>query len=192
LRATTIGSAELALDNRSKQDENRKKAQPALAGPQLWSDTILGLLPSLPRADGSHVRVAVFLVNNKRKQRSGSDHTRRLVLHTTQQRVAALSCPGRSAATQISFAVTRCIASGTRDSARRVRSLIHFSNSPSRSRGAFLRPGLLTFASLTRIEGWAERRETFGCVRGTRWACHDAARQALARRLASHSASRRA
>jgi hypothetical protein len=51
-----------------------------------------------PRADGSHVRVAVFIVNNKRKQRSGSDHTRRLVLHTTQQRVAALSCPGRSAA----------------------------------------------------------------------------------------------
>src|SRR6266446_9121563 len=39
-----------------------------------------------PRANGSHVRVAVFIVNNKRKQRSGSDHTRRLVLHTTQQR----------------------------------------------------------------------------------------------------------
>ena len=33
-----------------------------------------------------------------RKQWSGSDHTRRLVLHTTQQRVAALPCPGRSAA----------------------------------------------------------------------------------------------
>ena len=32
------------------------------------------------------------------------------------------------------------------------------SNSHSRSRGAVLRPGLLTFASLTRIEGWAERR----------------------------------
>jgi hypothetical protein len=45
------------------------------------------------------------------------------------------------------------------------------SNSPSRSRGAVLRPGLLTFASLTRIEGWAERRETFGCVRSTRGAC---------------------
>ena len=31
------------------------------------------------------------------------------------------------------------------------------------------------FASLLhspRIEGWAERRETFGCVRSTRWACH--------------------
>jgi hypothetical protein len=33
-------------------------------------------------------------------------------------------------------------------------------------------PGVCDFASLTRIEGWAERRETFGCVRGTRWACH--------------------
>jgi hypothetical protein len=36
----------------------------------------------------------------------------------------------------------------------------------------------------------AERRETFGCVRGTRFACHDAARQALARRHASHDAGR--
>jgi hypothetical protein len=26
-----------------------------------------------------------------------------------------------------------------------------------------LAPGLCIFASLTRIEGWAERRETFGC-----------------------------
>jgi hypothetical protein len=51
-------------------------------------------------------------------------------------------------------------------------------------------PGLCIFASLTPIEGWAERRETFGCVRGTRFACHDAARQALARRHASHNAGR--
>ena len=50
----------------------------------------------------------------------------------------------------------------------------------------FLRPGFRNFASLTRIEGWAERRETFGCS-GTRWACDNAARQALARRLASHA-----
>src|SRR5262249_42923183 len=46
-------------------------------------------------------------------------------------------------------------------------------------------PGVCILASLTRIEGWAERQETFGCVRGTRWAYHDAIRQALARRLAS-------
>jgi hypothetical protein len=39
-------------------------------------------------------------------------------------------------------------------------------------------------------EGRAERRETFGCVRGTRWAYHDAIRQARARRLASHDAGR--
>ena len=32
--------------------------------------------------------------------------------------------------------------------------------------------GMISFASLTRIEGWAERRETFGCVRGTRGAYH--------------------
>jgi hypothetical protein len=37
------------------------------------------------------------------------------------------------------------------------------------------------FASLLhspRIEGWAERRETFGCVRSTRWTRHNAACQA--------------
>jgi hypothetical protein len=74
--------------------------------------------------------------------------------------------------------------------AARVRSLIHFSNSPARSRGAFFAPGACNFASRTRIEGWAERRETFGCLRGTRGAYHDAIRQALARRLASHNAGR--
>jgi hypothetical protein len=68
-------------------------------------------------------------------------------------------------------------------------------------RRVFLRPGLLTFASLTRIEGWAERRETFGCsaehpwgtpscVKDARERAYDAARQALARRLASHDAGR--
>jgi hypothetical protein len=49
--------------------------------------------------------------------------------------------------------VTRCTASGTRDSVRRVRNLIHFSNSPSRSRGALLRPGFATLASLTPNRG---------------------------------------
>src|ERR1700747_3783536 len=63
------------------------------------------------------------------------------------------------------------------------------SNSPSRSRDAFSAPGVCNFASLTRIEGWAERRETFGCS-GTRGAYHDAIRQALARPLASHDAGR--
>ena len=51
-------------------------------------------------------------------------------------------------------------------------------------------PGVCDFASLTPNEGWAERRETFGCVQSTRAACHDAACQALARRLASHDAGR--
>src|SRR5262249_51587712 len=46
-------------------------------------------------------------------------------------------------------------------------------------------PGICNFASLAPNEGWAERRETFGCVRGTRGAYHDAIRPALARRLAS-------
>jgi hypothetical protein len=49
------------------------------------------------------------------------------------------------------------------------------------SRGACLRPGFASLLHSPRIEGWAERRETFGCS-GTREACHNAARQALSRR----------
>src|SRR5215831_20074825 len=63
------------------------------------------------------------------------------------------------------------------------------SNSPSRSRGAFLRPGFATLLHQPRIEGWAERRETFGCsaehpwgtpscVKDARERAYDAARQA--------------
>ena len=57
----------------------------------------------------------------------------------------------------------------------------HFtmSNSPSRSRDAYLRPGFVALLHRPRIEGWAERRETFGCVRGTREAYHDAGRSPL-------------
>jgi len=76
------------------------------------------------------------------------------------------------------------------------------SNSPFRSRGAFSAPGVCSVASLTRKEGWAERRETFGCSAEHPWGvpsarhktrvkrAYDAARQALARRLASHDAGR--
>src|SRR5215470_6925047 len=46
------------------------------------------------------------------------------------------------------------------------------SNSPSRSRGAFLRPGFATLLRSPRIEGWAERRETFGCSAEHPWGVH--------------------
>src|SRR5262245_16012999 len=84
-----------------------------------------------------------------------------------------------------------CTASGTRESVGRVRSLIHFSNSPSRSRGTCLCPGFASLLHSPRIEGWAERRETFGCSAEHPWGLH-VTRQArrLARRLASHDAGR--
>src|SRR5262249_41903775 len=58
----------------------------------------------------------------------------------------------------------------------------------SRSRGACLRPGFAPLLHSPRIEGWAERRETFGCS-GTRGAYHDAIRQAPSEALASHDAA---
>src|SRR5262249_28993254 len=60
------------------------------------------------------------------------------------------------------------------------------SNSPSRSRGACLRPGFAILASPTRIEGWAERRETFGC-RGTRGACHLASKTRVNALMTRHA-----
>src|ERR1700730_2123435 len=153
-----------------------------------------------------------------------------MVLGFVSPKCAALSCPGRSAArsgalqtrdrsspwrSRISGAplhfVTRCTASGTRDTDGHSSFLSHdLQQHTLPRRGAllrerdfaearagwsdpciflffcrfgssilgltisnnthsllpaarFLRPGLLTFASLTRIEGRAERRETFGC-----------------------------
>jgi hypothetical protein len=75
------------------------------------------------------------------------------------------------------------------------------SNRPSRSRGAFSAPGVLHRCFAHPERGWAERRETFGCsaehpcgmpscVKDARERAYDAARQALARRLASHDAGR--
>jgi len=144
-----------------------------------------------------HVGVAPSIVNNnpetsERSRRSFPTATGWCFTRSSGRArswVAALSCPGRSAArsgalqirdrsslwrSRISGAplhfVTRCTASGTRDSVGRVRNLIHFSNSPSPSRDAFCARGFATLLHSPRIEGWAERRETFGCS-GTRWAC---------------------
>jgi hypothetical protein len=102
---------------------------------------------------------------------------------TRRSKCVANSRPGRSAArsdalqtrdrfgpwrSRISGAPlrcrSRCTASGTHNTDDPIRhSCLTMSNSPSRSRGAFLRPGFGIVASPTRIEGWAERRETFGC-----------------------------
>src|SRR5262249_41312573 len=46
------------------------------------------------------------------------------------------------------------------------------SNSPSRSRGVCLRPGFASLLHSPRIEGWAERRETFGCSAEHPWGLH--------------------
>ena len=55
----------------------------------------------------------------------------------------------------------------------------------TRSRGAFA-PGFCIVASLTRIEGWAERRETFGCS-GTRSACHLASKTRVNALMTRHT-----
>jgi hypothetical protein len=64
------------------------------------------------------------------------------------------------------------------------------SNSPSRSRGACLRPGFATLLRSPESRGGRSAERRSGARRNTRAARHNAACQALARRLASHSASK--
>src|SRR5262252_4661372 len=52
------------------------------------------------------------------------------------------------------------------------------------------RPGFASLLSLTRKEGGRSAERRSGARRNTRGAYHDAIRQALARRLASHDAGR--
>jgi len=82
--------------------------------------------------------------------------------------------------------VTRCLASGTRKLGR-----IHHSAHDFKQPTSFPRrisaPGVCNFASPTRIEGWAERRETFGCVRNTRWACHLASKTRVNALMTRHA-----
>jgi hypothetical protein len=66
----------------------------------------------------------------------------------------------------------------------------HGSNTSPRSRGAFLRPGCLPQCFAHPHRGRAERRETFGCLRDTRWARSNVACQAPSEALASHDAGR--
>src|SRR3984893_6314941 len=56
--------------------------------------------------------------------------------------------------------------------ADRVRTPIHFSNSPSRSRGAFLRPGFATLLRSPESRGGRSAERRSGARRNTRGACH--------------------
>src|SRR5262249_33911114 len=62
------------------------------------------------------------------------------------------------------------------------------SNSPSRSRGALLRPGFASLLRQPESRGGRSAERRSGAAAPVRRA-HDAARQALARRLASHDAA---
>ena len=64
------------------------------------------------------------------------------------------------------------------------------SNSPSRSRGAFLRPGFASLLRSPESRGGRSVERRSGAQRNTRAARRNAAYQALARRLASHNAGR--
>src|SRR5262249_32817058 len=102
--------------------------------------------------------------------------------HRTRSRVYPRSGASKGArrartAAGTTSAVLRCVSK--HEGQHRVSVPSHDVKQPrsSRSRGACLRPGFASLLHSPRIEGWAERRETFGC-NGTRGAYHDAIRQA--------------
>src|SRR5262249_22302720 len=74
----------------------------------------------------------------------------------------------------------------------RARSLIHFSNSPSRSRGALLRPGFASLLHSPRTRGGRSAEKRSGACEAPVGRAVSRHARRLARRLASHSASRRA
>jgi hypothetical protein len=103
--------------------------------------------------------------------------------------LGALRCVSKHGRTQwfvliLRDARTRVRVCGTRSACALLRmrtsreNQLTMSNSPSRSRARIAASGLCLFASLTPVEGWAEHRETFGCLRDTRWTCRNAACQA--------------
>ena len=102
-------------------------------------------------------------------------------------------------ATQASRGAPRGDGPSRRNNADRIPSPFHFSNSPSRSLGAFCARGLqLCFANPNQGVGGAPRNVrmlarhpcgTPSCVKDARERAYDAACQALARRLASHDAA---
>src|SRR5262249_55180759 len=185
-----------------------------------------------PRAEGSHVRVAVFPVNNRPETverfrphvKVGSSHdaaVRRGALASdafvalfTFQTAHVYSFPRRVFCARDFVPLLRSPGSrGGRSAERRsgaalsTRWACHSANAlsprhalagplpvfscffadsessipglkissthtPPRSRGACLRPGGLHLCFAHPNRGGAERRETFGCVRSTRGACH--------------------
>src|SRR5262245_5689606 len=58
-------------------------------------------------------------------------------------------------------------------------------HTPPPSRGAFLRPGFASLLHRPRIEGWAERRETFGCSAEHPWGVPSCVKDARQRAFAA-------
>ena len=168
-----------------------------------------------PRADGSHVRVAIFIVNNRPETmerirphvKVGSSHDAAVPRGKSRVPGAAqhevVRCrPGTVTVrgghslrrSRISDAplhfVARCIASGTHK--RRTRSEPYsLFKQPISFRRRISAPGVCNFASLTPSRGVGGAPRDVRVLGGTPVGpAHNAAGQALARRLASHDAGR--
>src|SRR5262249_11416608 len=117
-----------------------------------------------PRALLPHAEDRDALMPRGRAQRGVSRHGAVLILRDARTPVRVCETPPACALLRMRTAEV----AARRRTVRRNFQLT-MSNSPSRSRGAFSASGVCNFASLTRIEGWAERRETFGCSAEHPW-----------------------
>ena len=168
----------MAVDNRAEQEENRELAQPRLCTRFRSRDRERVSSCSPPSCALSSPSCQVVMRGQKRVE-----DARERAYHPRIDRKKFFRSgwigprvkpgevkPGNDEITATEFAARRRTVCGNSISRCQTAQIFPF---PRRMSA----PEFCIVASPTRIEGCAERRETFGCS-GTRWTCHDAACQA--------------
>ena len=178
LTARHVGVAAFPVKNRPETGKRTRRSFPAAAG---WFFR--------PRPHAEEHRSANGSTNapaaSERCDASRSMRATVLILRDARTRVRLC---GSACACALLRMRTAELAAGRRTAFGN--SQLTMSNSPSRSRGACLRPGFATSLHSPRVEGGRSAERRSGARRNTRGRAHNAARQALARRLASHDAGR--
>ena len=172
MRAASHGSRRGAVENRAEQDENRESPQPWLCSTsrsrnrERVSLRALHRSSLLPHAEeatgcGRHPLESSCAGLTRASIEKNSFEADGLPGHQRVHARLRRAMPGNDEIAASELAARRRTVFGN--------SNLTMSNSPSRSRGAFLRPGFATLLHQPRIEGWAERRETFGCSAEHPW-----------------------
>jgi hypothetical protein len=157
--------------------------------PQVGSSPGLSTRPAAPRQNAPS---PALMLRSSAAPRGPTSSTAETALRCVSKHEGECTCLSSSFETRaraFALAARSCIRAPQDEDGHRVLQTSSSSTQPISFPRRGFAPGLCIFASPSPYRGVAERRETFGCS-GTRWTRHDAACQALARRLASHDAGR--